>query len=230
MKNIRRAILLLVLFLFVLPGCKNNAANLSPAHFSEKEAMPEGNYIYEIYSIDKNEKIDETTIVIAIENDLLKISESTKNATLWLNKTTLKPVKFIGNYKTDDALTFLEANFFEKTIQINIEENSRIRKYNLKSNENTYPDEALPFLFSGFNFEEKEAYIYDYHPYTSLFAYCSVYNLGKKQRTINNKKIEVFHIVLDFGKKKRNLYYTINAPHILVERYEESIYYIIKQD
>lgn len=230
MKNMRRTILLLVLLLFLLPGCKNNAANLSPAHFSKKEAMPEGNYIYEIYSTDKNEKIDEMTIIIAIESDLLKISENTKNATLWLDKTTLKPVKFIGSYKTNDVLTFLEANFFEKTIQISIEESSGIKKYNLKSNENTYPDEALPFLFSGFNFEEKEAYIYDYHPYTSLFAYCSVYNLGKEQRTINNKKTEVFHIVLDFGKKKRNLYYTADVPHILMERYEENIYYIIKQD
>lgn len=230
MRNMRRTILLLVLLLFLLPGCKNNAANLPPAQFSEKEAMLEGNYIYEIYSMDKNEKIDEMTIIIAIENNLLKISENTKNATLWLDKTTLKPVKFIGNYKTNDVLTFLEANFFEKTIQINIEESGETRKYNLKSNENTYPDEALPFLFSGFNFEEKEAYIYDYHPYTSLFAYCSVYNLGKEQRTINNKEIEVFHIVLDFGKKKRNFYYTTNAPHILVERYEENVYYIIKQD
>ncbi len=226
----RRTILLLALLLFILPGCKNNTANLPPAHFSEKEAMLEGNYIYEFYSIDKNEKIGETTIIIAVENDLLKISENIKNATLWLDKITLKPVKFIGNYKTNDVLTFLEANFFEKTIQISIEESGKPRKYNLKSNENTYPDEALPFLFSGFNFKEKEAYIYDYHPYTSLFAYCSVYNLGKEQRTINNKKIEVFHIVLDFGKKKRNLYYTADAPHILMERYEENIHYIIKQD
>ncbi|MEA3313101.1 MAG: hypothetical protein U9Q18_01850 [Caldisericota bacterium] len=226
----RRTILLLVLLLFVLPGCKNNTANLPPACFNEKEAMPEGNYIYEIYSIDKNEKIGEATIIIVVESDLLKISESIKNAILWLDKTTLKPVKFIGNYKTNDVLTFLEANFFEKTIQISIEESGKTRQYNLKSNENTYPDESLPFLFSGFNFEEKEAYIYDYHPYTSLFAYCSVYNLGKEQKTINNKKVEVFHIVLGFSKKKRDLYYTTDAPHILVERCEENIYYIIRQD
>lgn len=223
-------VLPIVLLLFILPGCKNNTANLPPAHFSGKEAMPEENYTYEIYSTDKNEKLGETTITITAENDLLKISESAKNATLWLDKTTLKPVKFIGNYKVKDVSTFLEANFFEKIIQISIEESGELRKYNLKSNENTYPDEALPFLFSGFNFKEKEAYIYDYHPYTSLFAYCSVYNLGEEQRTIKDEETEVFHIVLDFGRKKRNLYYTANAPHILVERDEEDIRYIIKPD
>ncbi len=225
----RKIVLLLVVFLLFFSGCKSNVKNLLPARFSSREAMQPGSFTYEIIAESKNKRIGESTLYVQDNDNLLEINESIRNDTAWLDEKTLKPVKVTANYTIRNVPTQFTAKFLDETIHISIKSPKKTRKFILKKKENVYPDNALPFLFSGFDFKERDAYIYDYWPYTSLFTLCTVHNLGNERRKINDKEVPVYHIMLDFGRKRRNLYYSLKIPHILLEKDANGLKYILKR-
>lgn len=224
----KRIVLLLVVSLLFFSGCRSNAVNFPPAHFSSKDAMQPGSFTYEIIAENKNKKIGESILYVRTNNNLLEINESIRNDTAWLDKRTLEPIKVTANYTIRNVPAQFTAKFLGEAIHISIESHKKTRKFVIKRKKNTYPDNALPFLFSGFDFKEKNAYIYDYWPYTSLITLCTIHNLGSEKRKINGKEVTVYHIVLDFGRKKRNLYYSVKAPHILLEKDADGLDYILK--
>jgi len=224
----KRIVLLLVLSLLFFSGCRRNVENLPPARFSGKGAMQPGSFTYDIIAESKDKKIGESILYVRANNNLLEINESIRNDTAWLDEKTLEPEKVTANYTIRNVPTQLTAKFLNDLIHISIESHKKIRKFVLRKEKNTYPDNALSYLLSGFDFKEKNAYIYDYWPYTSLLTLCTIHNLGSEKRNINGKEVTVYHIVLDFGREKRNLYYSVKAPHILLEKDVNGLDYILK--
>ena len=219
--------LLFLFFLIFLTGCAQKNVNLPKIRISGKSYPQNGTLIYSILNDNGAEKGTET-IRFQTENNVICMHSDVRVTTVCLNKDNFAPVSETARFIVNNAPSDVQIEFFDKRIKVTIERGGKKRNFYLPKENPLYPDDALDFVLQGMDFSQSDAYLYDYFPYTSLQYVCEIKNLGTEKISVNKKSVETYHIVVDFGKKKRNLYFTVKAPHILVKRIEQNVTFILK--
>ncbi len=224
MKKVLPIILLAVFFM----GCGQKTPNLPAVKVSGKYYPANGSLIYQIKDENGKEQGQET-INFQTEDGILCLHSDVKVTTVCLNKDTFNPVSEIAHFMVNKVSSDVKITFLADTILVTIKRNGKTKSFHLNKEETLYPDDALNFVLQGMDFSQKEGYLYDYFPYTSLKYVCVIKNLGEETIRLDNKKTDVYHIVVDFGKKKRDLYFRTKPPHLLIKRDEQNTIFVLKE-
>jgi hypothetical protein len=217
----KRLFPILILFIF-LSGCGPKAPNLPQIKISGTQYPGSGMLIYQITDETGKDQGKES-IAFNTKNDVLCLHSSTKVTTVCLNKNSFSPVSETARFIVNKVPSDVNIDFFPDKISVKIQRQGKIKKFYLKREPALYPDDALDFVLQGMDFSQKDVYLYDYFPYTSLKYICEIKNLGREKIKWCNEETEIYHIIVDFGKKHRDLYFAAKSPHLLIKRQAQGV-------
>ncbi len=226
MKKITTLIALLVALL-VLTGCGSSLPKNMPQLKTSGKLVPKkGKAIYAIY--DNGKKKGEEILLFETTGDSVKVSSSISLETVFLDKKTLLPEKIEATYYVNKILSKVRIVFKNGKAEETITREGKTKTFSLPLKSPAYPDSALHFVLQGADFSFESAYLYDFFPYTSLIVPCVAKKKGIETVDINGKKEKAFHVILDFGKKKRDYWISEKLPHLLLKREENGIIFILQ--
>ncbi len=222
------AVLSLTFVLLFISGCGNNFQNSLPPLKTNSDFIPKsGTLIYEI--TDNGKKKGQEKLVFKTSGDTIIVTTSISLTTTYLDKRTLLPKMVEATYTVNKTPSHVKIIFEDNKISETIERNGKSKTFDLPLKTPMYPDDVLHFVLQGADFNFTKAYIYDFFPYTSLEVPCVMENLGKGITEINGKKEEAWHLVANFGKKKRDYWISAKAPHLLLKREENGVMFTLQK-
>ena len=220
--------LLFLILLAFLVGCGQKVPNIPAIRISGKNYPSKGTLIYQV--TDENGKPQgKETVDFQTKNNIVCVHSDVKVTTVCLDKNTFLPLSETARFMVNKAPSDVHINFLLNKIKVQIERGGKTKEFYLQKETPLYPDDILDFALQGMDFSQADVYLYDYFPYTSLKYICEVKNLGKEKIRIGKKEAEVYHIVVDFGKKHRDLYFDVKIPHLLLKRVEKNVTFTLKE-
>jgi hypothetical protein len=218
---------ILLFVLIALSGCGENVKKLPPVQLSGKNYPSSGVLVYGAETLEGKPKGKET-ITFKTQNGVMCVKSSVMLAEVCVEKDTFAPVSVNATYKVGNAPSYVKITFSNDKIMETIARNGKEKQYTFRNENPLYVDDILDFSMQGFDFSQKEGYLIDFFPYTSVKYPCKVENLGKTTIKYDGKDTEVYELLLDFGKKQRFLYFLTTPQHLLVRREENNLIYVLK--
>ncbi len=222
------ALVLSLIILLSITGCRSNVQNnLPPLKVSGAMIPKNGTAIYKI--TDNGKKKGEEKLSFKTKNGITIVKTDIALTTTYLDEKTLLPEKIEATYTVNGTPSYVKIVFENGKIRETIKRNEKTKTFNLPMKNHMYPDDVLHFILQGTDFNFTEAYIYDFFPYTSLEVPCVIKNVGREKISINGKNEETYHLVVDFGKKKRNYWISVKTPHLLLKREENGVLFTLQR-
>lgn len=220
-------VVILLFVLITLSGCGESVKKLPPVRLSGKNYPSSGVLVYSAETLEGKPKGEEL-ITFKTQNGVMCVKSSVMLAEVCVEKDTFAPVSVNATYKVNNAPSYVKITFSDDKIMETIARNGKEKQYTFRNESPLYVDDILDFSMQGFDFSQKEGYLIDFFPYTSVKYPCKVENLGKTTIKYDGKDTEVYELLLDFGKKQRFLYFLTTPQHLLVCREENNLIYILK--